>query len=1073
MPVCAQCGQDNQDVARFCLACGSPLAAAESAAPAEERKLVTAVFCDLVGSTARSEQLDVEDVKSLVAPYHSRVRAELEGHGGTFEKFSGDAILALFGAPRAHEDDPERAIRAGLAVRRAISELNAEDEWLDLHFRIGINTGEALVMLDARPSEGEWSAAGDVMNTAARIESAAPVDGILVGEQTYRATKDRFEFRESTPIAAKGKAEPVPAWEVLGVRDEAVEEIERHAPLIGREAELQQLLEFWRRLADERRPGLAALLGPPGIGKSRLLSELAYRLEDECDLYVGRCLSYGEGITYWPVEEIVKAAAGISHGDDAETASAKLGALLESLETTDRDELRTIAAAVANLIGVETTPEGTYSAAAIGRFELHWGIRRLFELVAAKRPTILVFEDLHWAEETLLELVALLVEGAPGVPFLVLGSARPELKESAPLILSGARNLVLELDALGEDASVLLAEEVARKAGLTGAALEQVLHQAGGNPLFIEETVRMLAERGPETVGALAVPDSLQALIASRLDQLEPPVKLVAHKASVVGVSFWPSAIAHLSAAEGNSVDLGGGLLSLEQRDLIQRSRTSMIAGELEYLFKHVLIRDVAYSQLPKRRRSALHARFADWVAGLPGGEDELVEFVAYHLEQACLIARTIARPEEPPPVDKAVAALARAASKSERREGFREAERFYTRALELADGLDEGTRAELRYRRARMLVGRGALGQAQDELADVLEVAASVGRLELRCAALLTLANLEWKQGRAGDERDHLIEAEQIAEQIGDRRLGIITAFEFANLRGWFEGEAVEAMDDLRLALARAEEYGDRALLTEAHLRLGTALINMGELVEAEEQFAAALVLAGEDGSHRDEARGSTLLGFVKYYRGELDLAEQLAEQALEWLERTGDTDLQIQNHRSLARYAIARGDYEVAERRLRDVLPLALELGGWLATDIYRFLAETLVRQGRVEDAAQLVAFAARSVPEEDHYARAALLIAQAIVATESGESTAAATAFAEALRLMEDQELQLDLGEARIELARSLRSFGDVHGARTELERARATFARMGARAVVADIDKQLELLLEGADGVGPLS
>ena len=1072
MPVCAQCGQDNPDVARFCLACGSPLPAAESAEPAEERKLVTAVFCDLVGSTARSEQLDVEDVKSLVAPYHARVRGELEVHGGTFEKFSGDAILALFGAPVAHEDDPERAIRAALAVKQALADLNAEDEWLDLHFRIGINTGEALVMLDARPSEGEWSAAGDVMNAAARIESAAPVDGILVGEQTYRATRDLFEFQEREPIAAKGKTEPVPAWEVLGVRDETAAEAGRRAPLIGREAELDRLLEYWRAVVGEGRPGLATLLGPPGIGKSRLVTEMVEKLGDECDVFVGRCLSYGEGITYWPVEEMVKSAAGISYGDDEKAASAKLGKLLEALETPDRTELRTTAAALSNLIGVETTPEGTYSAAAISQTELHWGIRRLFELIASRRPAILVFEDLHWAEETLLELVVFLLEGAPGAPILLVGSARPELKEAAPLLLSRSRILVIELDALEEAESARLAEEVARNAGLTDAVLEQALHQAGGNPLFIEETVRMLAERDPGTVEALAIPSSLQALIASRLDQLEPPVKHVAHNASVVGVSFWPSAIAHLAAEDGSGGDPSAGLLSLEERDLIQRNRTSMISGELEYLFKHVLIRDVAYSQLPKRRRTTLHGRFAGWVAQLPGGEDELIEFVAYHLEQACLIARTIARPEEPPPFEAAVAALARAADKSERREGFREAERFYTRALELADEVDQGTRAELRYRRARVLVGRGALAQAREELQDVLEVAAATGRVELRCAALVTLANLEWKQGRAGDQRDHLLEAEKIAEDIGDRRLGIVTAFELANLRGWFEGEAAEAIDDLRLALERAEAYGERALLTEAHLRLGTALINIGELAEAEARFTSALALASEDGSYRDEARASTLLGFVKYYRGELERAEQLAEKALEWLERTGDTDLQIQNHRSLARYAIARGEYEIAERRLRDVLPLALEVGGWLATDIYRYLAETLVRQGRVEDATELVAFAARSVPEEDHYARAALLIAEAIVATASGEATSASTAFAEALRLLDGQKLQLDLGEARMELAHSLRSFGDVRGARTELELARATFARMGARAVVAEIDVQLGLLREGAGEAGPL-
>src|SRR6266550_703142 len=330
MRVCPACGTENPEKARFCLECGTALAdAAPPPLPGEERKMITAIFVDLVGSTSRSEQLDPEDVKALVAPYHARVRAELEGHGGTFEKFSGDAILTLFGTPKAHEDDPERAIRAGLAVRRALAELNAEDEWLDLHIRIGIHTGEALGMLDARPSEGEWSAAGDVMNTAARIESAAPVDGILVGEKTYRATRAAIDYREADSIAAKGKSEPVSVWEVLGEK-EATPTPAIESPLVGREAELEQLVGFAEAMIEAGRPAIATVLGSPGIGKSRLLTEVATRLDERCArcaIYRGRCLSYGEGITYWPVNEILKEAAGILHDDDPEASAAKLRAL--------------------------------------------------------------------------------------------------------------------------------------------------------------------------------------------------------------------------------------------------------------------------------------------------------------------------------------------------------------------------------------------------------------------------------------------------------------------------------------------------------------------------------------------------------------------------------------------------------------------------------------------------------------------------------------------------------------------------------------------------------------------------
>src|SRR5579862_1129383 len=403
MPFCTSCGTENVAEARFCFSCGAAIAAppapAAPAASGEERKVITAIFVDLVGSTARSEQLDVEDVKALVAPYHARVRAELERHGGTFEKFSGDAILALFGTPKAHEDDPERAVRAALAVRRGISELNTDDEWLDLHIRVGIHTGEALVMLGARPSEGEWSAAGDVLNTAARIQSAAPTDGILVSRTTYLATKASFRFEAADPLQAKGKAEPVEVWEVVGTQEGVGVRPRGETPLVGRDAELAELLAFCNSLIDDGAVGLAAIVGAPGVGKSRLLLELVRRLEGRFDVHWGRCLSYGEGITYWPVVEILKSAAGILQTDDRETTAARLDAFLERLPTEDLDELRTIASALSNLIGIPTTPRGTYATSDISQAELHWGIRRALQLLASGRPTAIVVEDLHWAEQ--------------------------------------------------------------------------------------------------------------------------------------------------------------------------------------------------------------------------------------------------------------------------------------------------------------------------------------------------------------------------------------------------------------------------------------------------------------------------------------------------------------------------------------------------------------------------------------------------------------------------------------------------------------------------------------------------
>ena len=622
MPFCTACGTENPDQARFCFGCGSPLVAPQPVVePSEERKVITAIFVDLVGSTARSEQLDPEDVKALVAPYHASVRSELERHGGTFEKFSGDAVLALFGSPKAHEDDPQRAIRAAFSVRKAIVELNAEDEWLDLHIRIGIHTGEALVMLGARPSEGEWSAAGDVLNTAARIQSAAPTDGILVGGATYLVARDEFEFEPAEAIQAKGKSEPVEVWQVLAPRDGADARLQGAAPLVGRAAELGQLRAFFDETLTDRLPRLAVIVGAPGIGKSRLLLELVGQLEQGRDVHWGRCLSYGEGITYWPVTEIFKSAAGIIQSDDRDAVAVRLGTFLESLATEDVDELRTIASALSNLIGISTTPRGTYATSEISQAELHWGIRRALQLLAAERPVAIVVEDLHWAEPTLLDLLTHIASDEVDAPIAVVCSARPELNEVAPGFLGSAgRRLTVELQTLdAEQAGALIADLTGDPALATTPFAAAVIANAGGNPLFLEETIRMLRDQGlidlerwsGDEARELPVPTSVQGLISSRLDQLTTPEKQLAHHASVIGAIFWAGALAELGASDGQpTVDPRSSLGELERRDFVAHQAESTVADDDEYTFKHILMRDVAYGQVPKGRRAELHVAF-------------------------------------------------------------------------------------------------------------------------------------------------------------------------------------------------------------------------------------------------------------------------------------------------------------------------------------------------------------------------------------------------------------------------------------------------------------------------------
>jgi tetratricopeptide (TPR) repeat protein len=685
---------------------------------------------------------------------------------------------------------------------------------------------------------------------------------------------------------------------------------------------------------------------------------------------------------------------------------------------------------------------------------------------------MLVFEDLHWAEPTLIELVRYIAEDERDAPILIVGSARPELVESMPALMRERdRRVALELEPLGaEIGRALLAELLSEDALKDTDAVDSLLKSTGGNPLFVEETVRMLMDRGivdengwhREEGQELPIPNSLQSLIGSRLDQLVPPERRVAQHASVVGNVFWPGAVAHLQSehSSGHDAELDQRLEVLERRDLIREHEDSSVAGEREYAFKHILIRDVAYGRMPRGRRAQLHLRFADWTEGLSEAADEFVEIVGYHLEQACQLTRAIARPTIDPPIDRAVHALSRAGEKAEAHEGMREADRFYARALDLVDE-QSGAAAELRLRRANVMLVLGQPQNALDLLGSIVEQARAENRLDLACEAIGFLAAIDHRQGRGALAMERFEESLKLAVQVGNRKLQVRAAYALASAKG-DHGAADEALEDLRSAISIAEEIEDRPLRVVGHLRAGVLLFNKGDLAGAELQLERCSRLAAELGSHRDEARATFLLSLINYYRGVLDEAEELGEQARAWLERTGETFFQIQNLIALAQYALARDDLQRAEEHLRQALPIALEEGALEAMDIYRLLTEALLRQGRLSDARELAEFAGRDVVEENEYALAALRLAEAAVATAERDGATAIAHYEQAIALLEQLELEIEVSQARLTFGRALRELGEVEQARAQLQLARDAWVAMGAIGLVAEVERELALV-----------
>jgi class 3 adenylate cyclase/tetratricopeptide (TPR) repeat protein len=904
-----------------------------------ERKVVTVLFADLVGFTSRAESLDPEDVEAILGPYHERLRSELERFGGTVEKFIGDAVMALFGAPVAHEDDAERAVRAALAIRDW-----AEDEG-ELEVRIGITTGEALVSLDARPEAGQGMASGDVVNTGSRLQAAAPTNGILVDETTYRATERAIVFDAGEPVEAKGKSQPIPVWKAKEARArfgvDVVQQIE--TPLIGREKELDLLVDALARVRAEGQPQLLTLVGVPGIGKSRLVYELFQAIEREPDLIYwrqGRSLPYGEGVTYWALSEMVKAQAGILETDSAHAATEKLEHSVGTV-IADPADADWVVKRLQPLVGLGAGPEPTSD----NRSEAFGAWRRFLEALAGQSPLVLVFEDLQWADEGLLDFVDYLVEWVSGVPMLVVATARPELLERRPAWGGGKVNAAtVQLQALSEDDTARLLSALLEQAVLPAETQVVLLGRAGGNPLYAQEFVRMLIDRRYlrregsawtlETDGPLPLPESVQGVIAARLDALSPDEKELLQNASVLGKIVWTGALAAVSKLPRAVVE--EMLHGLRRKEFVRSERLSSVAGETQYSFIHLLMRDVAYGQIPRAARAERHTLAAEWLESLPADRaEDRAEMLAHHYLSALEFARSAGQ-DVGPLATPARLALREAGERAFALNAFDQAGRFYSEALDLWPEDDpERPRLLLRFAFSRSYVQRDfdeSYVQARDALLEA-------GEPELAAEAEVLISSTAWEHGDQDLAFEHIWRAHELVQDTPPsqskayvfhwlaRSLALADRIDEAIVVG---RETIEMAEALGLEKIRAN-----ALSTIGFTRFATG--DLGGLADSEQSIEIARAINSPDAA-RSLGNYATCLHDL----GEIPRAAEIIEQARDEAGRFGSGIYMSWFNGERVRYLYYAGRWEEALR-------LANRLVGGFESSGSRSFMEPAVRNDR----------------------------------------------------------------------------------------------------------------------------
>jgi class 3 adenylate cyclase/tetratricopeptide (TPR) repeat protein len=1011
MMPCPNCGFQNAERIKFCGECGTKLAGV-SVVPKNVRRTVTVLFADVAGSTALGEQLDPESVRALMGRYFAAMKGIVERHGGTVEKFIGDAVMAVFGIPTIHEDDALRAVRAATEIRATLRELNEElqqSRGLAVVFRTGVNTGEVVA---GDPLAGNTFVTGDTVNTAARLEQAAQPGEILLGQSTYRLVRDAVVAEPTEPIDAKGKAEPLPAYRLDTVTAGAPGHARGLGTLMfGRDTEIRMLSDAFDRAVADHAGQLVTVLGEAGVGKSRLVHEFRQRVAGEATFLMGHCLSYGEGITYWPLADALRAPAAVNDDSSVESWRSGLRALAVGLP-----QAKAIVEQVMGLIGVVEAAGGS---------DASWAVRRLLEGMARRRPLVFAVDDLHWATPTFLDLVEHVADWTRDVPILLVCLSRPELLDLRPGWVSGKDNattFVLEpLDADSTDA--LLAHLVAG-VDVATERRRRIAVAAEGNPLFVEELVAMLAERdqlndhydgsrGVKNSAELEVPPTIEALMAARLDQLPAAEREVLEQASVIGTQFGAGEVAHLRD-EPEPGSVRPALMAMVRRDLLRPDPEAMLPMGVDdeaFRFRHQLIRDGAYAGMSKADRARLHHRYAGLLEDLPAEQlGQLDEVVGYHLEQASVLWAALGgEPRTMDTASRAAAHLADAGLRAYDRIDWAATANLLTRAAALLPRADP-QRVAFLPRLGRTLLRLGRFDDAQAALDEAIEATADGSNPAARVFALWVRPGLALLKGATQDEiKPDINEALAVAEATGDPAQ---LAYAHGGMAGLAEaaGRLGEARRELELALQAAERSGDPNL--EAEARTSVAEVKTegpGSAAEIDRILADNLAWARDHGRRRMEAHMLRTQALEAARRGRMAEARRLMAECTEILKEVGALlVLASVVPYDRANLEFLAGDPVARERVLREGYEQLHAMGerGVLST-VAADLSDALVDLGRFEEADAMCAVAEEASAEDDVETQVSVRLVRGRLAAARGRIDEALASAAGAVALADEGE------------------------------------------------------------------